>query len=242
MNILKTKDKNYYSVTKPITFMSLSKKVLPILLIIISIFSSAGLYLGVFFGPSDFQQGEVFKIIYIHVPAAWMALSLYTILSIISVIFLVTKNPILSLTAHTIAQQGTLFTGITLFTGSLWGAPTWGTFWVWDARLTSVLILFIIYLTYLIIYSLNTEFSKISAAFFAIIGFINIPIIKYSVNWWTTLHQPASITISKVAIDFSILMPLFFMILAFITYTIYINILYVREHLIFYKTNITNKK
>lgn len=239
---IRNKNKNYYSITQPITFMFLSKKSLPLLLILSSIFAGAGLYLGVFFGPSDFQQGDVFKIIYIHVPAAWMALSMYTILSILSIIFLITKNPLVSLMGYSIAQQGMIFTVITLVTGSLWGAPTWGTFWVWDARLTSVLILLIIYLTYLMIYSLNTEFSKISAAFFAIIGFVNIPIIKYSVNWWTTLHQPASITTTKIAIDFAIITPLFFILITFITYTIYINISYIREHLIFHKTNTINKK
>ena len=141
----------------------------------------------------------------------------------------------MNLIAKSLAQSGCLFTIITLTTGSLWGAPTWGTYWVWDARLTSVLILFFIYITYIIITKHTDEKTPNTAAIVAIIGFTNIPIIKYSVTWWTTLHQPASISFTKVSIDFSMLLPIILFTLAFLCYTFYLILLYIREHLILYK-------
>lgn len=215
--------------------MQISKKIIPWVLFFIFFFLTVGTYSGLFKGPSDFQQGEIFKIIYIHIPAAWCCILNYILLTLCSLVYILTKNPIMNLIAKSLAHSGCLFTIITLITGSLWGAPTWGTYWVWDARLTSVLILFFIYVTYIIITKRTDEKTPNTAAIVAIIGFINIPIIKYSVTWWTTLHQPASITFTKVSIDISMLLPIILFTLAFLCYTFYLILLYIREHLILYK-------
>jgi heme exporter protein C len=176
-----------------------------ILLLIISI------YLSTWVAPTDFQQGENYRIIFVHVPAAWMSLFIYFIISITSFIFLITKHPILNLFSRIGIKIGTLFTLLTLLTGCFWGKPMWGTFWVWDARLTSVLILLFIYLGALRF----NEFSPEISAIFVCIGLINIPIIKFSVNWWNTLHQPSSITQFGTSIHISMLIPILFMFLSF---------------------------
>jgi len=145
--------------------------------------------------PDDYQQGNAVKIMYIHVPSAWLSLLIYTIIASLSALSFIYKTPLLTLSAISLAPIGCIFSLITLVTGSLWGKPIWGTWWVWDARLTSMLILFFLYLSYIILYKSYSNVitgSKIAAAL-AIIGFINIPIIKFSVEIWNSLHQPASI-------------------------------------------------
>lgn len=172
-----------------------------------------GLYLSTLAAPSDFQQGENYRIIFVHVPAAWMSLLLYICITITSVFFLLTKHPLLHLFTQTGSKMGTVFTMLTLVTGCFWGKPMWGTFWVWDARLTSVLILLFIYLGALM---LLRRTSADIASIFICIGLLNIPIIKFSVNWWNTLHQPSSISQFGASIHISMLVPILLMFAGFL--------------------------
>ncbi len=177
-----------------------------------------GLYFALIASPADYQQGETVRIMYVHVPSAWMALFVYSSMAIASAVGLIWKHPLAHLSAEAAAPIGTCFTFLCLFTGSLWGKPMWGTWWVWDARLTSVLVLFFLYLGYM---ALNSAFDdpsrgERSAAILALIGFINVPIIKFSVDWWNTLHQPASVVkMSGPAIHASMLIPLLMMAVGF---------------------------
>jgi heme exporter protein C len=178
--------------------------------------------------PTDFQQGENYRIIFVHVPAAWMSIIIYLIISLTSFLFLVTKHPILNLFSQIGAQIGILFTLLTLLTGSFWGKPMWGTFWVWDARLTSVLILLFIYLGAIRLLELSPEIGSI----FICVGLINIPIIKFSVNWWNTLHQPSSITQFGVSIHVSMLLPILLMFLSFLFLFIFLVLLSTRKFIL----------
>lgn len=174
----------------------------------------SGLYVGLLASPADYQQGDTVRIMYVHVPAAWMALFAYTVMTIASVAGFIWKHPVADLAARAAAPYGAAFTFLALVTGALWGKPMWGTWWVWDARLTSVLILFFIYLGYMAIWHTieDTLTASKVAAVFCIVGFINIPIIKFSVDWWNSLHQPASVLRANgPSIDGSILTPLLLM-------------------------------
>jgi heme exporter protein CcmC len=167
--------------------------------------TAIAIYLSIWVAPSDFQQGENYRIIYVHVPAAWMSLLIYIAMAISSVSFLLTKHPLFQLFSKTGAKIGASFTWFTLVTGGFWGKPMWGTFWVWDARLTSVLILFFIYLGALRFQEFSADVASISIC----IGPINIPIIKFPVNWWNTLHQPSSISQFGTSIHISMPIPIF---------------------------------
>ena len=188
-----------------------------------------GLYFSLLQSPPDYIQGDSMRIMYIHVPSAWFALMAYTILAGSSVLWFITRNPIFSIIARSIAQIGMIFTLISLVTGSIWGKPTWGVLWVWDARLTSMLLLFFLYLAYIFLWQSITNkdlASKISAAL-AIVGFVNIPIIKFSVDWWYSLHQPATISkLSSPCIDISMMVPLFIMTLA--TFLFLVTVFFIR--------------
>ena len=190
---------------KPLIFLSIS-------------FLLIGLLFAFLLSPNDYQQGSTVKIMYIHVPAAWLALITFFIMTVYSILGLAFKIPFGFIINSAIAPIGATFTLICLLTGSLWGKPMWGTWWVWDARLTSVAILFILYL---IIIFLKNSFSNVVVgekitAILIIVGSINLPIIKFSVDWWNTLHQPASISkLSSPSIDPSMLKPLLIMTVAF---------------------------
>ena len=189
--------------------------------------------------PLDYQQGNAVKIMYIHVPAAWMALLIYTLMAIFNISGFIWKNPFFYLIAKSIAIIGCVFTFITLSTGSIWGKPIWGTWWVWDARLTSVLILFFLYLGYIILLDSFDDISKGEkiAAIISIIGFINIPIIKFSVEYWNSLHQPASIMRSKgVAIDPTMLKPLLLMFGVYFSYFVFLSLLRVKTEILLKKS------
>jgi heme exporter protein C len=175
-----------------------------------------GSYYGFYASPADYQQGEYVRIMYIHVPCAWLSLAVYSLMATSSFIYLVWHNPIFDLIAKSSAPIGALFCFITLVTGSLWGKPTWGTWWVWDARLTSMLILFFFYLGYLILVNLTQDRNNNkSPAALAILGFINVPIVKFSVNLWNSLHQPASVfKMGGPSIHSSMLIPLMLMFAA----------------------------
>ena len=180
-----------------------------------------GLYLALFVAPPDYQQGESVRIMYVHVPSAWMALFVYTAIAVASAVSLIWKHPLADLFAKSAAPLGAAFTLLALVTGSLWGKPMWGTWWEWDARMTSVLILFFLYLGHIGLMNAFDEPGRgaKSAAILALVGAVNIPIIKFSVDWWNTLHQPASvIKLSGPTIHSSMLWPLLLLAVGFTLY------------------------
>ena len=194
-----------------------------------------GLLFAFYLSPNDYQQGSTVRIMYIHVPSAWLALMTYVIMTIYSIAALAFKTPFGFVVNTAIAPIGATFTLVCIITGSMWGKPMWGTWWVWDARLTSVAILFIFYL---IIIFINLSFEnrivreKLSAIF-VLLGSINLPIVKFSVDWWNTLHQPASISkLSKPNIDPSMITPLIIMTFAFIFLGITIAILRIKTEIL----------
>ena len=209
--------------------INIIEKANPFLIVSTIVAFTFGLYFSLLQSPPDYIQGDSMRIMYIHVPSAWFALMAYTILAGSSVLWFITRNPIFSIIARSIAQIGMIFTLISLVTGSIWGKPTWGVWWVWDARLTSMLLLFFLYLAYIFLWQSITNkdlASKISAAL-AIVGFVNIPIIKFSVDWWNTLHQPATISkLSTPSIDISMMIPLFIMTLA--TFLFLVTVFFIR--------------
>jgi heme exporter protein C len=179
---------------------------------------AVGLYLSLVVAPPDYQQGESVRIMFIHVPAAWMALSVYLFIAVASAVALVWRHPLAEVAARAAAPIGAAFTFVCLATGSLWGRPMWGAWWVWDARLTSVLILFFLYLGYIALVDAFDDPSRGGRAgsVLALVGVVNLPIIKFSVDWWNTLHQPASVMrVGGPRIDISMLVPLMVMAAGF---------------------------
>ena len=219
----------------PTRFMRLSAALLPWAGGLTVLLLAAGLYLGLVRAPADYQQGESVRIIYVHVPSAWMALFCYTNMALAGAVGLIWKHPVADLVAKATAPIGTSFTILALVTGSLWGKPMWGTWWVWDARLTSVLILLFLYLGYMALMRAfdNPERGMKAASILALVGLVNVPIIKFSVDWWSTLHQPASvIRAGGPTIHSSILWPLILMALAFTAYYVWVLLLRVRGEII----------
>ena len=193
-----------------------------------------GLYFAIFASPADYQQGETVRIMYVHVPSAWMASFIYANMAIASAVALIWKHPLAHLAAKSSAPIGAAFTIICLASGMLWGKPTWGTWWVWDARLTSVLILLFIYVGYIALVNAFDDTSRglRAGAVLAIVGAVNLPIIKFSVDWWNTLHQPASlIRLDAPAIHSSMLMPLLLMGIAFLGFYVTLLILKMNDEL-----------
>ena len=202
---------------------------------------AVGLIFALFLSPNDYQQGLTVRIMYVHVPSAWLALLTFAIMTIYSIIALAFKISFGFIINSAVAPVGALFTLTCLVTGSLWGKPMWGTWWVWDARLTSVAILFIIYLIIIIInFSFeNRDIREKIVAVFVIIGSINLPIIKFSVDWWNTLHQPASISkLSSPSIDPSMLRPLLIMTVAFMLIGFLIALIRIKSEILSRKNNI----
>jgi heme exporter protein C len=219
----------------PARFLRLSAAVLPWAASATAILFAAGLYLGLVGSPPDYQQGESVRIMYVHVPSAWMALFAYAVLALASAVALIWKHPLAHLAAKATAPIGASFTFIALATGSLWGKPMWGTWWVWDARLTSVLILFFLYLGHIALMNAFEDQSRgeRAAAILALVGVVNLPIIHWSVDWWNTLHQPASVArIGVPAIHGSILLPLLVMGLAFGGYFVTVLLLRIRSEIL----------
>ena len=192
----------------------------------------------IYFSPDDYQQGSTVKIMYIHVPSAWLSLLTYFLMTIYSIVGLAFRMPFGFIFNTAVAPIGAIFTLICLVSGSLWGKPMWGTWWVWDARLTSVAILFLIYMIIIFLNNSleNREVREKIVAIFVIIGSINLPIIKFSVDWWNTLHQPASISkLSSPSIDPSMLQPLIMMTLAFSLIGILVAILRIKTEIVLRK-------
>ena len=185
-----------FKFSNPKRFQELSDNIYPWINFLAFVFILIGLYYSFFNSPPDYLQGETVRIMYIHVPSAWLSLMIYSSMGICSIISLIWKHTLADIISRSCAPIGASFTLVTLITGSIWGKPTWGTWWVWDARLTSELILLFIYLGHIILSNAFDDFRKgdRNASILAIVGLINLPIIKWSVDWWNTLHQPASLT------------------------------------------------
>ncbi|MDA8230397.1 MAG: heme ABC transporter permease [Magnetospirillum sp.] len=218
----------------PARFLRIANAALPWLAGVCALSIAAGLWFALVDSPPDYQQGDSVRIMYLHVPAAWMGMFCYTAMAAFSAMALIWKHPLADLLARATAPVGAAFTLLCLVTGSLWGKPMWGTWWAWDARLTSMLILFFLYLGYM---ALSNAFDDPTrgyraAAILALVGFVNVPVIKFSVDWWNTLHQPASVMRKGgPAIDPSMLLPLMLMALGFQTYYFVVLILRARAEI-----------
>jgi len=224
----------FHRLANPARFQRIAARILPFTAAGAALALAAGAYLALFASPADYQQGETVRIMYVHVPAAWMALFCYSCVAVGSAVALVWKHPLAEIFARASAPVGAGFTLLCLVTGSLWGEPMWGTWWVWDARLTSVLILFFLYLGYLALWEAfdDPQRGAQAASVLALVGAVNVPIIKFSVDWWNTLHQPASVSrLDAPAIDPSMLWPLLVMALGFKLYFITVVLLRVRSEL-----------
>ncbi len=226
------------SLANPTRFLGLVDRVIPWLTAATLILFGVGLYLSFFVAPPDYQQGETVRIMFIHVPAAWLAMFGYMLIAVAALGTLIWRHPLADVAAKTAAPIGATFTFIALVTGSLWGKPMWGTYWVWDARLTSVLVLFLLYLGLIALWQSIEEPGRAgrAAAILALVGAINVPIIKFSVDWWNTLHQPASIIrMGGPTIDPAMLWPLLVMALVF-------TLLFVLLHLIAMRAEILRRR
>lgn len=208
----------FHAYANPTRFMALSGKLVVPLGIITAALIGAGLYFALLDSPVDYQQGETVRIMYVHVPSAWLGLFAYMVMAGASLVALVFRHPLADVCAKSAAPLGAAFTFLALVTGSLWGRPMWGTWWVWDARLTSMLILLFLYLGYIALWATIEEPVRAAraAAVLALVGSINVPIVHYSVVWWNTLHQPASVfRIGGPEIATSMLIPLMLMAVGF---------------------------
>ena len=219
----------------PPRFARLARAMLPYATTAAILLVAAGLYLSLFASPPDYQQSEAVRIMYVHVPAAWMALFVYASMAAASAAAIVWKNPLAELYTKAVAPVGAGFTLVCLATGSLWGAPMWGTWWVWDARLTSVLILFFLYLGYLALVNAFDEPGRglKAGSILVLVGVVNLPIIKFSVDWWNTLHQPASVSrVGVPAVDPALLAPLLTMAAAFMAVFLVLALLRTRAEIV----------
>jgi heme exporter protein C len=218
----------------PNRFLRLAATLLPWCAMAAAACLALGLYFSLFASPVDYQQGEAVRIMYVHVPAAWMAIFVYTLVAAASAGALIWRHPLADLLAQAASPVGAAFTLLALVTGSLWGKPMWGAWWVWDARLTSVLVLFFLYLGHI---ALSRAFEDATrgnraAAVLAIVGFVNVPIIHFSVEWWNTLHQPASVfRLGGPTIAPEMLVPLLLMALGFVFYFVTVLLLRMRAEI-----------
>jgi len=214
---------NIWKFSSPQTFYPLAGKMVPWFMVPAAVLGVAGLYIGFFVAPTDFQQGEAYRIIFIHVPAAWMSMFLYVVMAFWAAIGLAFNTRLSSMMAHALAPTGALMTFIALWTGSLWGRPAWGTWWAWDARLTSELILLFLYIGYMSLAAAIDDWRRAdkASAVLALVGVVNIPIIYFSVQWWNTLHQGASVSISRApSMAATMLTGMLVMVFAFWAYAI----------------------
>jgi len=214
---------NWFWYASPQTFYPLAGRIAPWFGVAAALLAAAGLCIGFFVAPTDAQQGEVYRIIFIHVPAAWLSMFIYVVMAFWAALGLAFNTRLSGMMASALAPTGALFTFIALWTGSLWGRPTWGTYWVWDARLTSELVLLFLYLGFIALQAAIDDPRRAdrAGALLAIVGGVNIPIIHYSVVWWNTLHQGASVSVTKGAsMQSQMLTGMLLMALAFWMYSI----------------------
>ncbi len=224
-----------FKLLEPNKIFQITSKAPKYVLFLFVIVLSVGLIEALILSPEDYKQSDAVRIMYVHVPAAWISLGIFSSITVLSISGFIFKNKNFFLISKSLAPSGFVFNIIALVTGSIWGKPTWGTWWAWDARITSMLILALFYALYLIswrIYENEEKVFKIST-FITILGIINVPIIKYSVDWWNTLHQPASINIlSKSSIHSSMLYPLLIMTAAFALFSLLIFLMKYNTELI----------
>jgi heme exporter protein C len=220
---------------EPNKIFQITSKAPKYVLFLFVIVLSVGLTEALILSPEDYKQSDAVRIMYVHVPGAWISLGIFSVITLLSISGFIFKNKNFFLISKSLAPSGFAFNIIALVTGAIWGKPTWGTWWAWDARITSMLILALFYAMYLIswrIYENKEKVFKIST-FITILGIINVPIIKYSVDWWNTLHQPASINIlSKSSIHTSMLFPLIIMTVAFVLFSLLIFLMKYNTELI----------
>ena len=218
----------------PAQFQRLAHAIFPWTTGLAVICLAAGLWFALFVAPADYQQGDAVRIMYVHVPSAWMASFVYAVIAVSSAVALIWRHPLADIAAQAAAPLGAGFTLLCLVTGSLWGEPMWGTWWVWDARLTSVLVLFFLYLGYMALVNAfddPTRGAK-AGAILALVGAVNLPIIKFSVDWWNTLHQPSSVfRIGGPTIAASMLWPLLIMAVGFTLFFVTLLLLRMRSAL-----------
>jgi len=226
--------KNFF----PNKILSLNKNLFTVLIIIMISVIIVGLINALITSPPDAVQGNSVRIMYVHVPSSFIAIACFGFIGIASIATLIFKVKILPLMAKSIAPVGSIFCLISIVTGSLWGKPTWGIFWVWDARLTSMLLLLVFYLAYISVWKFieNYEKANKTASIIAIIGSLNLPVIKYSVDWWNTLHQPSSITLTSApTIHYTMLVPLIIMLVGMIIYSLIIFLMKYKTEIIKFK-------
>jgi heme exporter protein C len=222
----------------PTRFLNLAKTALPFIWALTVTLFAIGLYGALVSAPPDYQQGETVRIMFVHVPAAWLAMLVYTVMALASAVAIIFRHPPADVAAKAAAPIGAVFCFLALATGSLWGKPMWGAWWVWDARLTSMFVLFLLYVGYIAIWQAIEEPARAAmvARIVALVGFINIPIVKFSVDWWNSLHQPASVfRAGGPSIAASILWPLLVMGLAY-------AFLFLALHLVSMRSEITARK
>ncbi len=224
----------------PNKIFSISNKFINILIISMIFIIFLGLIYALFISPQDHIQGDSVRIMYVHVPSSFIALGSFALIGIASILNLIFKIKFMPLIAKSLAPIGIIFTLISIVTGSLWGKPTWGVWWVWDARLTSMLILFCFYLAYIFTWKFVKNFEQANkiSSIIGIVGLINLPVIKYSVDWWNTLHQSSSITLTSApTIHYTMLVPLLIMLIGMIVYSLIIFLMKYKTELIKFKLN-----
>jgi len=223
-----------HSLANPARFLRFARATLPWTSALTAGAFAVGLWLALWDSPIDYQQRDTVRIMYVHVPAAWLAMMAYTVLAVASATFLVWRHPLADLAGKACAPIGAMFTALALATGAIWGQPTWGTWWEWDARLTSVLVLLFLYLGYMALRGAfdDRQRGARASAILAIVGVVNLPIIKFSVDWWNTLHQPASVMrLGAPTIDPAMLTPLLVMALAFLAFFVTVMLIRIRAEL-----------
>jgi|TARA_B100000953_G_C18015982_1_gene419308 heme exporter protein C len=228
--------KNFF----PNKVLSINNNFINNLIILMILIIFLGLIYALFISPEDYIQGDSVRIMYVHVPSSFIALGCFAIMGTASILSLIFKIKFMPLIAKSLAPIGIIFTLISIVTGSLWGKPTWGIWWVWDARLTSMLILFCFYLAYIFVWKFMRNFEQANkiSSIIGVIGLINLPIIKYSVDWWNTLHQPSSITLTSApTIHHTMLVPLLIMFIGMIVYSLIIFLMKYKTELMKFKLN-----
>ncbi len=223
---------NWFKYSAPSSFYPLAGRLIPVFWILTALLGAVGLYISFFVAPTDAQQGEGYRIIFIHVPASWMSMFIYCVMAFWSLLGLTFNTRLSGMMTSALAPTGALFAFLSLWTGALWGKPMWGAWWVWDARLTSELILFFLYLGYMALHAAIDDPRRAdrAGALLALVGVVNVPIIYFSVTWWNTLHQGASVSLTKSpSMATTMLWGMLIMALAFWTYTIAVALMRVRN-------------
>ena len=224
-----------FKLFEPNKIFSINSRITKYILLLFIIVLSIGLVEALFLSPEDYIQSHSVRIMYVHVPSAWTALGIFSLIALLSVISFIFKNKNFSIIAKSLAPSGFVFNIVALITGSIWGKPTWGTWWAWDARITSMLILLLFYAMYILAWRIFNEREKVIkiTSIIAILGVINVPIIKFSVDWWSTLHQDSSVNIlSESTIHSSMLVPLLLMTAAFSLFSLLIFLMKYNTELI----------